>query len=124
MTICISRRRRVDFFGPPGEIPRIFPVESVQYQRGQCEVIDHMLLMISLVNIRDVILVRDMCFCNLRNTRSDAVNHIAEKLDNLVGLRQVDAFSAGFGPYIGDGIQPQDVRAVPDIKQDTVHYLH
>ena len=96
----------------------------MEHKGRESKVIDHMCLVVTITEIGNVVLMRNIGFRDKGYAGADGFDHVPQQFHDFMGFRQVDTFGPGFGPYVGDSIQPQYVRAVSDIKEDAVHHLH
>ncbi len=97
--------------GQPGDQWPGIPAEHrVQQQRRQAELVDHVRL-VALAEIADVLGMRDVGLGQQQHVRGERLNEVAQQLDHLVRLRQVDAGGPRLLPEIGDRVQPDDACA-------------
>src|SRR5688500_13386804 len=95
-------------------------MKSVQDQRRQREVIDHLRLIPAIAEIGDILIVRDICLCNEDHMRCYFVEHRAKEADDAVCPGQVNTGGADFLPEIGDSIQTDELGTLSSIKQESV----
>ena len=94
----------------------------MQQQRRQAELVDHVRL-VAVAEIADVLGMGHVGLGEQHQARLQHLQHIAQQLDHLVRLRQVDAAGADLFPQIGNGVEADDLGAVMDIEQQNIQKL-
>ncbi len=95
----------------------------MQDERRQGEVVHHLRFVSAVAEVRNIVGVRDVGLGDQHHTRRNFVQHGAQKLNDPVRLRQVNAGRADFLPQIGYRIQPDKFRAPRNVKQQEIDDL-
>ena len=115
-------RRGLEIHGPLREMPAVSGDQRMQQQGRQRELVDHVSL-VSVPEIADILRMRDIRFRQEGDVNADEFDKIPHQLHHLVCFIEMDAGGSGPFPEIGNGVQPDDARAVGDIEQEDVQKL-
>src|SRR5262245_49731203 len=95
-------------------------MKSMKSQRRQGKVIDELGFVRAIAKIGDVIHMWDVGFGNQLNVGSHFIQNSPDKLNYMMGLREMNAGSADFLPKIGNGIEANKSGATLNIHQEDV----
>ena len=97
-------------------------MDSVQHQRRQGKLIDHLRFVMTVAEVADVIFMRHVGFGDDHRTGRDRIGNSAEQLNQQMGFFQMDAARAGGFPHIADGVETHIVRAFLQVVEQHPHH--
>ena len=101
---------------------RVAACKGVKDQRCQGKLVDHLRFVAPVAEVADVVALRHVRLGDDLDLRRHLVEHVAEELDQLVGLGEVDAGGARLLPEVGHGVHPEPVGTPLDVGQHDLQH--
>ena len=116
---CPAARQCRERRGPLCQVSSLARLQGVEEKWRQGELVDNMCF-IAVAEVGDILILRHVCLRDEKNVRRQQLNDVAEQLDDLVRLWQVNAWRAEILPQVGDGVESEYPHTLGDIKKQDV----
>ena len=97
-------------------------MNSMQHQRWQGELIDHLGFIFTITEVRDIVFMRDVCLGNDHRAGCHSVGNRTEKLDKAVCLLKMDAAGSWNLPHKPNGVEANVTRPFRQVMEQYVNH--